>query len=103
MSKTPKVRVTFQKAHGSFNKGETAGFLPAQAQNLIKAGIAVPFDAAAEQAAKDAATEAETLLAENEALRARLENLEAAHAAADKTAAEAGAPPPQGTGKKSDK
>lgn len=104
---TGLVALTLLRAAGLYNRGETAGFLPKTAQQLIDAGNAVPFDpdAVLPALAADGATVADLAAraAELDAREAALAEREAALAgpvvadaapAADDTGK--GAPPKQG-------
>jgi len=97
---TGLVALTLLRGYGVYNAGETAGFLPKLAADLIAAGIAVTYDpdaAVAVPVADDAA--AAELAARAAALDAREAELaarEAALADAGKADAGTGAPPKQG-------
>lgn len=54
-------RVTFVRSHRMYNAGETAGFLPQQADDLIKSGFAVDADQAEKQAKAMARAEAKAI------------------------------------------
>lgn len=44
IEKTGLVALTLLRGFGVYNKGETAGFLPEQARQLVAGGVAAPFD-----------------------------------------------------------
>ncbi|MDR7125506.1 hypothetical protein [Pseudotabrizicola sp. 4114] len=109
---TGLVALTLLRSHAVYNKGETAGFLPGHAQQLIAAGAAVPFDPDAKAAVlpvvDDGAADAlAARAAELDAREKALADREAAlmNAPADKPneppapadAAKTGAPPKQGS------
>lgn len=116
--KTGLVALTLQRGFAVYNKGETAGFLPEQARQLVAGGVAVPYDPQAKAepvSALDSAAETlaarvaeldawERALAEREAALMSAPTTQAAEAVtpADAepvaaSAADKGAPPKQGS------
>lgn len=106
-----KTPVTFKKHSGRFNPGETAGFLPERAAQLIASGVAKPYTppagkpapddeaaALARRLAEAEAREAELIrrAADLDAREAAMAEKEAAGASAGTAKAEAGSPPSQG-------
>jgi hypothetical protein len=88
------------KPYGVFNKGEIAGFLPETAVQMIKQGIAAPYDATAEAELADAqgSNDLAFRLADLDAREAALAEREQAASVAEAgaIAAPIGAPPAQG-------
>lgn len=102
---TGLVAVTLLRGYGVYNRGETAGFLPKTAGDLIAAGHAQPFDPNAapvaavvdDQAVAELAARAAALDAREAELAAREAALMTAPAEpAGRVDAGTGAPPKQG-------